>query len=101
MNSLGLASNIRLIINQGTPSPEHNPYPFFVSIFPFQLEEELNESSMNPHTSDPHAQTAREAWHIHEHKRLGLNSTDTIGLVVQGGGMRGVYSMDALAALEE
>jgi predicted acylesterase/phospholipase RssA len=30
-----------------------------------------------------------------------MAGTDTIGLVVQGGGMRGVYSMAALAALEE
>ncbi len=51
--------------------------------------------------SDTHTQTAREAWQVLEHKRLGLNGTGTIGLVVQGGGMRGVYSMGALAALEE
>lgn len=51
--------------------------------------------------SDTHAHTGREAWQLLEHKRLGLNGTDTIGLVVQGGGMRGVYSMGALAALEE
>jgi len=51
--------------------------------------------------SDTHAHTAREAWQVLEHKRQGLNGADTIGLVVQGGGMRGVYSMGALAALEE
>ena len=31
----------------------------------------------------------------------GLAGPNTFGLVVQGGGMRGVYSMGALAALEE
>lgn len=52
-------------------------------------------------TSDLHAQTAREAWHVLEQKRRGHLVSETIGLVVQGGGMRGVYSMGALAALEE
>jgi predicted patatin/cPLA2 family phospholipase len=52
-------------------------------------------------TSDTHAQTARETWNVLDQKRLGLSGTDSIGLVVQGGGMRGVYSMGALAALEE
>ena len=56
---------------------------------------------MSSHTSDTHAHAAHEAWQILEHKRQGLNGTDSIGLVVQGGGMRGVYSMGALAALEE
>ena len=56
---------------------------------------------MRSHTSDRPTQIAREAWQILEHKRLGVNGTATIGLVVQGGGMRGVYSMGALAALEE
>jgi predicted patatin/cPLA2 family phospholipase len=51
--------------------------------------------------SDTHTQTAREVWHILEQKRRGHSGIDTIGLVVQGGGMRGVYSMGALAALEE
>ncbi len=51
--------------------------------------------------TDTQTHTGREAWQVLEHKRLGLNGTDTIGLVVQGGGMRGVYSMGALAALEE
>lgn len=44
---------------------------------------------------------AREAWHVLEQKRAGRAAPDTIGLVVQGGAMRGVYSMGALAALEE
>ena len=52
-------------------------------------------------SSDSHTQAARETWQVLEHKRQGLNGTDSIGLVVQGGGMRGVYSMGALAALEE
>ena len=56
---------------------------------------------MMAHFSDTHAQTAREAWHVLDQKRRGLVGTETIGLVVQGGGMRGVYSMGALAALEE
>lgn len=56
---------------------------------------------MMAHTSTTHTDTAREAWHVLEQKRLGHSDTDTIGLVVQGGGMRGVYSMGALAALEE
>ncbi|MEX0829857.1 MAG: patatin-like phospholipase family protein [Nitrospirales bacterium] len=54
---------------------------------------------VSPSQTETH--TGREAWQVLEHKRLGLMDTDTIGLVVQGGGMRGVYSMGALAALEE
>ncbi len=45
--------------------------------------------------------TAHEAWTLLNQKRQGHSGTDTIGLVVQGGGMRGVYSMGALAALQE
>ncbi len=56
---------------------------------------------MKSRTFASHAQTAREAWHILEQRRQGVDGTDSIGLVVQGGGMRGVYSMGALAALEE
>jgi len=52
-------------------------------------------------TSDTPAHTACDAWNLLVRKRLGHAGTDTIGLVVQGGGMRGVYSMAALAALEE
>jgi predicted patatin/cPLA2 family phospholipase len=52
-------------------------------------------------TSDTPTQTAREAWEVLDQRRRGVAGTDTIGLVVQGGGMRGVYSMGALAALEE
>jgi len=48
-----------------------------------------------------HAHNAKETWEILEQKRGGHPVKDTIGLVVQGGGMRGVYSMGALAALEE
>jgi len=54
-----------------------------------------------PQTSDTHKRTARDAWNILDQKRRGHGGTETIGLVVQGGGMRGVYSMGALAALEE
>jgi predicted patatin/cPLA2 family phospholipase len=56
---------------------------------------------MMAHTSDTSTQTGRDAWHLLDQRRRGLGGTDTIGLVVQGGGMRGVYSMGALAALEE
>jgi len=54
-----------------------------------------------PHTSKTQRHTAHEAWNLLTRKRRGHSGTDTIGLVVQGGGMRGVYSMGALAALEE
>ncbi len=56
---------------------------------------------MEAHTYDRKTQTAREAWKILEQRRKGIEETDSIGLVVQGGGMRGIYSMGALAALEE
>lgn len=56
---------------------------------------------MIPHPSEMHANTAREAWNVLDRNRRGQWGPDTIGLVVQGGGMRGVYSMGALAALEE
>jgi len=54
-----------------------------------------------PHTSETHERTARDVWNVLDQKRRGHGGTDTIGLVIQGGGMRGVYSMGALAALEE
>jgi predicted patatin/cPLA2 family phospholipase len=54
-----------------------------------------------PPSSDTHAQPGLDAWNLLDRKRLGHAGTDTIGLVVQGGGMRAVYSMAALAALEE
>lgn len=44
---------------------------------------------------------AHAAWNLLNQKRRGESVKDSIGLVVQGGGMRGVYSMGALAALEE
>ncbi len=56
---------------------------------------------MMPHIIETPVSTAREAWNILDRNRRGQCGTDTIGLVVQGGGMRGVYSMGALAALEE
>jgi predicted patatin/cPLA2 family phospholipase len=46
-------------------------------------------------------QAAHTAWNLLDEKRRGGFDGETIGLVVQGGGMRGVYSMGALAALEE
>jgi len=54
-----------------------------------------------PHAFEIQKQTAYEAWNLLNQKRRGHSGTDTIGLVVQGGGMRGVYSMGALAALAE
>jgi predicted patatin/cPLA2 family phospholipase len=54
-----------------------------------------------PHIPVRENHAAHAAWGLLEQKRRGLAGTDTIGLVVQGGGMRGVYSMGALAALEE
>ncbi len=56
---------------------------------------------MISHVSDSQAETAQEAWKVLDQNRRGQPVSDTIGLVVQGGGMRGVYSMGALAALEE
>lgn len=57
--------------------------------------------SMEPQTSYTFEENATEAWRILNQKRLNRNGTEKIGLVIQGGGMRGVYSMGALAALEE
>ncbi len=54
-----------------------------------------------PHTSETDTTTAHAIWNLLNEKRDGHRKTNTIGLVVQGGGMRGVYSMGALAALEE
>lgn len=56
---------------------------------------------MMSQTPDHHERTTREALKILEQKRLGRWEGGQIGLVVQGGGMRGVYSMGVLAALEE
>lgn len=56
---------------------------------------------MRPTSPFSHEKNANEALKLLERKRLGHAETDTIGLVVQGGGMRGIYSIGALAALEE
>ncbi|MBA3966460.1 MAG: hypothetical protein H0X47_11905 [Nitrospirales bacterium] len=48
-----------------------------------------------------HAGTDRDAWNVPDRNRREQWGPDPIGLVVQGGGMRGVYSMGALTALEE
>jgi len=56
---------------------------------------------MKSRPSDTHERNANEALKILNKKRLGHSGNDKIGLVVQGGGMRAVYSMGALAALEE
>ena len=44
---------------------------------------------------------ASEVLRVLEQKRFGKPVKDKVGLVVQGGGMMGVYSMGVLAALEE
>ncbi len=56
---------------------------------------------MMSRTSEMHAGTDREAWNVPDRNRREQWGPDPIGLVVQGGGMRGVYSMGALTALEE
>ncbi len=56
---------------------------------------------MMSQTPDHHERTTREALKILDQKRLGRSEGAKIGLVVQGGGMRRVYSMGALSALEE
>jgi predicted acylesterase/phospholipase RssA len=48
-----------------------------------------------------HADVAEEIWQALRRKAAGERDVPPIGLVVQGGGMRGVYSMAALAAFEE
>lgn len=44
---------------------------------------------------------SQEIWDLLRKREAGQAAPGPIGLVVQGGGMRGVYSMAALAALEE
>ena len=44
---------------------------------------------------------AQEIWDGLAARRCGVTDGQPIGLVVQGGGMRGVYSLGVLAALEE
>ena len=44
---------------------------------------------------------SHEIWELLRRRKAGHAVPGPIGLVVQGGGMRGVYSMAALAALEE
>src|SRR2546421_3943787 len=44
---------------------------------------------------------AREIWEALSKRASGAAEGPSIGLVVQGGGMRGVYSLGVLAALEE
>ena len=56
---------------------------------------------MMPHNSVTQNNATHAAWNVLDQRRRGHAGPDTIGLVVQGGGMRGVYSMGALAALEE
>lgn len=44
---------------------------------------------------------AEEIWHTLARKAAGDRNVPPVGLVVQGGGMRGVYSLAVLAAFEE
>src|SRR6476659_5239400 len=48
-----------------------------------------------------HAGVAEEIWQALRRKAAGERDVPRLGLVVQGGGMRGVYSMAVLAAFEE
>jgi predicted patatin/cPLA2 family phospholipase len=48
-----------------------------------------------------HADVAEEIWQALRRKAAGERDVPSIGLVVQGGGMRGVYSLAVLAAFEE
>jgi len=48
-----------------------------------------------------HADVAEEFWQVLRRKAAGQRDVPTLGLVVQGGGMRGVYSLAVLAAFEE
>ena len=50
---------------------------------------------------DIHAKNVSEVLEILDQKRAGRFVKDRVGLVVQGGGMRGIYSIGVLAALEE
>ena len=53
------------------------------------------------HSAETPTATARTVWNLLDQRRQGQTVSDSVGLVVQGGGMRGVYSMAALAALQE
>jgi predicted patatin/cPLA2 family phospholipase len=48
-----------------------------------------------------HTDVAKEIWQAIRRKAAGERNVPPIGLVVQGGGMRGVYSLAVLAAFEE
>ena len=48
-----------------------------------------------------HADVAEKIWQALRRKAAGAPDVPPLGLVVQGGGMRGVYSMAVLAAFEE
>jgi len=61
----------------------------------------MNDLNKTSEMGDAHGRNVSEVLEILEQKRAGHVVKDRIGLVVQGGGMRGVYSIGALAALEE
>src|SRR5918993_5602736 len=59
------------------------------------------ESSVDGGGPSSHADVAEEIWQALRRKAAGARDVPSLGLVVQGGGMRGVYSMAVLAAFEE
>src|SRR6476646_10351166 len=59
------------------------------------------DSRVNGSGPISHAAVAKEIWQALRRKAAGERDVPPLGLVVQGGGMRGVYSMAVLAAFEE
>ena len=59
------------------------------------------ETSVDGGSPISHADVAEEIWQVLRRKAAGERDVPPLGLVVQGGGMRGVYSMAVLAAFEE
>src|SRR5262245_43820865 len=59
------------------------------------------ESRVDGGGPNGHADVAEEIWQALRRKAAGERDVPPLGLVVQGGGMRGVYSMAVLAAFEE
>jgi len=61
----------------------------------------LAKSRVNAGDPISHADVAEEIWEALKRKATGKRDVPPLGLVVQGGGMRGVYSLAVLAAFEE
>ena len=59
------------------------------------------ESRVDGFSPISHVDAAEEIWQALRRKAAGERDVPPIGLVVQGGGMRGVYSLAVLAAFEE